>query len=140
MSEESTTPDLVELVRGSFEAADRRDFDALMSFYAPDAVWDMSPFGMGTFEGLAAILGFFEDWMGAYEEYEMALQEALDLGDGVAFAVAIQKGRPAGSSSEVRLRYASVSIWENSLIVRVTNYTDIDKARAAAERIAEEPG
>jgi ketosteroid isomerase-like protein len=140
MSEESTTPDLVELARRSFEAADRRDFGALMSFYAPDAVWDTSPMGLGVYENPTAIRGFFEDWMGAYEEYGMALEEVLDLGDGVAFAVAIQKGRPAGSSGEVRLRYASVSIWENSLIVRVTNYTDIDEARAVAERLAEERG
>src|SRR4051794_9446806 len=107
MFEESSTPDLVELVRGSFEAADRRDFDALMSFYAPDAVWDMSPFGMGTFDGLAAIRGFFEDWMRAYEEYEMKLEETLLLDSGVVVAVAMQKGRPAGGSGEVRLRYGS---------------------------------
>jgi hypothetical protein len=81
MSQESTTPDLVELMRRSFEAADP------MSFYAPDAVWDMSPLGLGAYENPAAILGFFEDWMGAYEEYEMALEEALDLGNGVAFAL-----------------------------------------------------
>ena len=140
MSEEFTTPDLVELMRRSFEAADRRDFGALMSFYAPDAVWDMSPLGLGAYETPTAIRSFFEDWMGGYEEYVMALEEALDLGDGVAFAVAIQKGRPAGSSGEVRLRYAAVAVWENSLIVRVTNYTDIAKARATAERLAKERG
>jgi ketosteroid isomerase-like protein len=138
MAEESTTPDLVELMRRSFEAADRRDFGALMSFYAPDAVWDMSPMGLGAYENPAAILGFFEDWIGAYEEYEMALEKALDLGNGVAFALAIQKGRPAGSSGEVRTRYAAVVVWENDLIVRVTNYLDIDEARAAAERLARE--
>ena len=138
MSEESTTPDLVELMRRSFEAADRGDFGALMSFYAPDAVWDSSPLGMEVYEGQAALRRFFEDWIGAYAEYEMALEEALDLGNGVAFALAIQKGRPAGSSGEVRFRYAAVAVWENGLIVRVTNYTDIAKARAAAERLAEE--
>jgi hypothetical protein len=31
-------------------------------------------------------------------------------------------------------------VWEDGLIVRVTNYTDIDEARAAAERLAEERG
>ena len=139
-SEESTTPDLVELVRRSFEATDRRDSGALMSFYAPDAVWDSSPLGMEVYEGQAAIRRFFADWWGSYEQYEMALEEALDLGNGVAFALAIQKGRPAGSSSEVRLRYAAVAVWENGLIVRVTNYTDIDEARAAAERLAESRG
>jgi ketosteroid isomerase-like protein len=140
MSEESTTPDLVELVRGSFEAGDRRDFDALMSFYAPDAVWDMSPFGVGIFEGLAAIRGFFDDWIRAYAEYEIKPEEVLLLGNGVVFAVAMQKGRPADGGGEVRLRYGSVGVWENGLCVRVTNYADIDEARAYAERLAEERG
>jgi len=60
MSEESTTPDLVELVRRSVEAAGKRDLDAHMAFYAPDAVWDASPMGIGTFEGQAAMRGFWE--------------------------------------------------------------------------------
>jgi len=58
MSEESRTPHLVELTRQAVEAGTRRDFDALMSFYSPDAVWDLSPLGVGTFEGRAAIRRF----------------------------------------------------------------------------------
>jgi hypothetical protein len=38
VSEESTTPDLVEVVTGLYEAADRGDWDALISSYAPDAI------------------------------------------------------------------------------------------------------
>jgi len=33
MSQESTTPDLVELTRGAFEAGTRHDLDAALSFY-----------------------------------------------------------------------------------------------------------
>ena len=69
-----------------------------MSFYAPDAVWDASPMGSARFEGVAAIRGFFEDWFGAYEEFEIEAEEILDLGNGVVFAVTRQKGRPVGSS------------------------------------------
>ena len=45
MSQESTTPDLVELMRKAYEAVNRRDFDldAMMSFYAPDALWESPP-------------------------------------------------------------------------------------------------
>jgi ketosteroid isomerase-like protein len=59
-SEKSTTPDLVELWRQTNEAFVRRDFDAMMSFFAPDAVWDLSSAGIGRFEGMAAIRGFPE--------------------------------------------------------------------------------
>jgi ketosteroid isomerase-like protein len=140
MPEESTTPDLVERQKRLTEAASRGDLDVLMAFYAPDAVYDMSPMGMGTFEGLAAVRGFLEDWLASYEEYEVEAEEALDLGNGVGFRVLIQKGRPAGSSGEVQLRYAAVSVFEDGEFARVTNYGDIDEARAAAERLAEERG
>ena len=140
MSEESTTPDLVELARRSLEAANHRDFDAMLSFWSPDPVWDVSPMGLGVYEGPAAIRGFFEDWIGAYEEWEIEPEEILDLGNGVVLAVLLQSARPAGSDGHVRLRYAAVSLWIEGLVERTTNYLDIDEARAAAERLAESRG
>jgi ketosteroid isomerase-like protein len=138
MSEESTTQDLVELNRRAFEPVARRDVDGIMSFYAPDAVWDLSTGGLGVFRGRAAIRGFMEDWLRAYDRIEVDFDEVLLLGNGVVFVVATQKGRLADSGSEVTLRYASVAVWVGRSIVRVTNYTDIDDARAAAERLARE--
>jgi ketosteroid isomerase-like protein len=141
MPGESTTPDLVELSRSLFEAANRRDFEAILLRYAPDAVWDMNPLGgLGTFEGHAAIRGFWQDWFASYEELEIGLDEILDLGNGVVFAVVNQKARPVGSSGDVRLPYAVVGVWVEGLVVRLTNYSDIDQARTAAERLAEERG
>src|SRR3989442_7396758 len=60
MSEESTTPDLVELQRRGYEAVNRRDFDTAVSIYAPDALWGIRE--LGVFEGLAAVRGVLEDW------------------------------------------------------------------------------
>ena len=140
MSEESTTPDLVELVRRRVDAVDRRDLDAMTSFFAPDAVYDSSPMGFEVYEGREAIRRFFEDWWDSYEASEANAEEILDLGNGVTLTVLIFKARPAGSSGDVRLRYAAINVWEGSAVVRETNYTDIDEARAAAERLAESRG
>lgn len=140
MSDESTTPDLIELVRETVETGDRRDVDALMTFYAPEAVWDMSNVGMGAFKGLPAIRGFLEDWFGSYVEMQWDAEEIRDLGNGVTFVVVVQTGRPVGSTGEVRVRSAGVSIWTGGLIERVTHYTDIEEARAAGERQAEARG
>src|SRR5436305_499521 len=84
MSKESTTPDLVQLMRKAYEPVNRRDrdLDAMMSFYAPDALWESPPLGT-RFEGRAAIRGFAEDWMSAYEERHAAPEELFDLGSGV---------------------------------------------------------
>jgi ketosteroid isomerase-like protein len=136
MAEEATTPDLVELVRRLDEAANRRDFDAMVSFYAPDAVWESV--GLGTsFEGRTAIRGFWEDMTVAYGEFEWRSEKILDLGNGVVFNVDRASGRPVGSTGRVELRVAIVAVWEEGLIVRGTTYSDIDQARAAAERLAE---
>jgi hypothetical protein len=56
---------------------------------------------------------------------------------GVTFGLFLLRGRLAGNGGFVELRYAGVSTWTNGLIERLTTYTDIAEARAAAERLAE---
>jgi hypothetical protein len=81
---------------------------------------------------------FFDEWLGAYEEYEQEVEEIQDLGNGVVFAVFLQHARPTGSSGWVEFRDARVFLWADGLIERVTTFLDIDAARAAAERLAVE--
>ena len=138
MSEESTTPDLAELVRRYVEAAGSGDLDAMMSFYASDAVWDLAAAGLGTHEGSAAIRGFLEDWSASFEDLEVELEDVVDLGNGVVLVVNRLKGRPAGSTGDVQLQQAWIQAWRETLVVRQTSYLDIDQARAAAERLAKE--
>jgi ketosteroid isomerase-like protein len=140
MSQESTASDLAELFRRGFEALDRRDFDAIKSRYAPGAVFDVSALGIGSFEGRETIRRHFEDWRAPYEEYETDLEECRDIGNGVVFAVARQTGRARDSAGRIQQRPAFVSEWVEGLIVRVAVYDDIDEARAAAERLAQERG
>jgi ketosteroid isomerase-like protein len=139
MPEQSTTPDLVAVVRRQFEAVNRRDLDAVMSLCAPDGVYDTSH-GLGRYEGPAAIRGFLKEWWNAFEELRFELEEVLDLGNGVVFAVVRQDGRPAGSTGYVRAREAYVQQWVEGMCARVTTFGDIDEGRAAAERLAEPGG
>jgi ketosteroid isomerase-like protein len=136
MPEESTTPDLVELAQRLTDAINARDFDAVISFYAPDAVFDQPTFGV--FEGRAAIRSFIEDWFGAYDEIETEAEERRDLGQGLAFVVYVQRGRLRGSTRSVHARVGVVNTWDDGLITRTTVYTDVDEGRAAAERLAQE--
>jgi len=102
MSEESTTPDLVELSRRQLEAANRRELDVI--------------------------------------EFTLEADEVRDLGKGVVLSVVRQDARPVGSSARINTREGWVTLWVNGMIARVTIYPDIDEARAAAERLAEERG
>ena len=138
MSKESTTPDPVALIGRTLEAANRRDLDAVASSFAEDAVFDGRAAG-ALFEGRAAIRRFLEDWFGAWEELEFGLEEVRDLGNGVVFAVVTQSGRPASSAGHLRQREGWVFVWVRGLIARLTIY-EVDEARAAAERLAQERG
>ncbi|TMK23662.1 MAG: nuclear transport factor 2 family protein [Actinobacteria bacterium] len=136
MANESTTSTALEQARRSFEAADSGDYEWMISFYGPSSTFDMSPWGLGTYEGLVAIKAFFKDWIGAFDEFEMKLEELVDLGNGVVFAVAHQNAASAGSNP-LRLRHAAVSVWEDGVAVLVRNYPDIEEARAIATELAE---
>jgi hypothetical protein len=110
MPDESTTPDLVVLSRRLNEAFNRGDFDAALAMYTPDAVYDGSPMDGEVIEGRDALRGFWEDWFGAYEEWEQVAEELRDLGNGVGFGVFRQCAPPAGSSGFVELQYAFVAM------------------------------
>ena len=136
MSKEFTTPDPVELVRKQLEALDRGDLDGVMSSVAEDAVLDGRA---DLIEGRAAIRGFLEEWFGAYEELDFELEEITQLGGGVVFAVVTQDGRLVGTDGHIRQREGWVYLCAGGLIARLTT-SEVDEARAAAERLAEERG
>src|SRR5438034_8343689 len=128
MPKESTTPDLVERWRQAAEAADRRDFDATMGIFAPDAVWEVQPLGISE-SGAAAIRSFLEDWLGSYDDYEYDQVEGRSLGNGVVFVVSRLDARPVGSPGSVQERWAFTVLWEAGMVMRVTGRNDINAAR-----------
>jgi ketosteroid isomerase-like protein len=137
MSEKPTSPDL-ELVRQLVEAINRRDYDAALALFTPAAV----VYGMrgAVFEGREAIRGLLTDWIGPYDDYDQELEEFSDLGAGVSLSVLHLRARLTDSSGFVELRFAAVAKSADGAVERVATYTDIDEARAAAERLAEKRG
>ncbi len=136
MAEESTTPDLEEVTRRNFAALNRRDYDTILATFAPHVVWDVS--GLEVQKGRDAIRRLFEEWVDVYEELEAVLTEFRDLGNGVTFTVEQQRARLPGSTGWVELDTALVTTWCDGLVERVESRQDIDEARAAAERLAQE--
>jgi ketosteroid isomerase-like protein len=140
MLEESTTHDLVELTRQLIDAGNRRDLDAAMSLFAADVVWE-SWDGVGVFEGARAVRGFLGDWLSSYEVFEIELEEILDMGDGITFAVGRQGGRLLGAAGRVEGRSAWAATWEHGLAIHlIASSMDIAGVRAAAERLAASRG
>jgi hypothetical protein len=87
-----------------------------------------------------AIREFLRNWIGSFDEYEVDIEQMLDLGNGVVLVIATQYAYSAGSGDQLRLRYAPVFVWANEVALLVTHYRDIDEGRVAAERLAESTG
>jgi ketosteroid isomerase-like protein len=140
VSQEPTTLDPLKAIRESIEALNRRDPSAAAVIWSPDGKFDLSPLGLGVFEGRQAIRGFLEDWLAPYADVKLELSELRDLGNGVTFHAVRQRGQPARGTGVVELHHAYPATWAHGLIERATAYPDIDEARAAAERLAQERG
>jgi ketosteroid isomerase-like protein len=138
-AEESTTPDLVQVVTGLFEAADRGDWEAVVRPYAADVVWE-SEDGMMSSDGAHAVRSLWEECAGTFEDFGIEVESVVDLGGGVVHAVYRQHGRMAGSSALLTARGVLAYEWRDGTILRVFAWADTDEARAAAERLAEERG
>ena len=138
MSEQQPTDDSVELTRRVYAFLNGGDFDSVVGMFAPDSVWDVSEWGLGTHAGLKAIRRFLHAWFGSMDEFEVHVEEIHDLGHGVVRVAVEQVARPAGSRGLLRVRSAPVFVWIDGRISQVTLYRDVEKARAAAERLAEE--
>jgi ketosteroid isomerase-like protein len=135
MTDESVTPEPVELVRKQIEALRRGDLDGVMSNVTEDAVLDGR---VEVVEGRAAIRDFLDEWFMAYEELVFELEEVSHLGGGVVFAVVAQDGRLAGGDGHIHQREGWVYICRGGSIARLTTREGVDEARAGAERLAQE--
>ena len=82
--------------------------------------------------------GQLEEWADTFEDWTIAVEAVVDLGNGVVYSVYRQEGRPAGGTGVVTERGALIYEWVDGVIARVIARRDIDEARAAAERLAEE--
>lgn len=140
MAEESTTRDPVELFLRLGDAVTAGDIDAMMGFFAPDAVWDFNAWGIGTFVGVAAIRSFAEDWLGNWDDHSVVAEEIVGLGSGVVFMSYRETARPSGAAAHVNQRRGHAALFVQGKVARITTYLDPDQARAAAERLAQERG
>ncbi len=136
MAEQSLGP--VELVRLAFDAGNRHDIDAIISFHTPEAVWDLSDQGLGRFEGVAAIRGWVEDWFRTWADLRLDVLDVLDLGHGVVFSRVREEGRPPDGGGHVEQQRGWVILGAQGKIARIAIYLDIGAGCAAAERLAEE--
>jgi ketosteroid isomerase-like protein len=133
--------DAAEVVRRGYEAYRSRGLRGWSRVWEPEIELDMTTTGItgfGVYRGRDEALAFLEEWSSAFEPLEVTLDEVTNLSDRSALAVYTIRGRPVVGGPSVTMRYAQIVEVSDWRIVKVSSYTDVEKARRAG-RLLREP-
>jgi ketosteroid isomerase-like protein len=129
----------VELVRASFEAFGRGDFDSAFAAYDPHIEWCTATDepDSRTYRGLGELRGFVahlaDPWTDRFGHHAMCYEDFIDCGDWVVAPWSGQlHGHGSGIEVEVSETYA-VEVREGR-IVRVEEYRTSEEAIDAVKR------
>ncbi len=124
----------VEIVRRGYER-----FIATGEFLGgsvhPDFVWDMSTFRgwpeQKSYAGIAGARKFMDDWLEAWDEWEIDLEELRDAGENVV-AIVRQRGRSKATGVPVDMHFGQVWLLRDGQQVRMQMYASPEEALEAA--------
>jgi ketosteroid isomerase-like protein len=116
----------VEIVRRRYEHLAATG-DPITETIALDFVWDMSKFRgwpeQQTYEGVEEARRFLRDWLEAWDDWEVEVQELYDAGDKVV-AVMRQSGRSKTSGLPVDMSFGQVWTIRDGKLARMEMYAD----------------
>lgn len=126
----------IEIVRRIFDAAARRDADAVFALYDPGIEWDTSGttigvMGEGRYHGHEGVRSWFREWYGGWQSVEHVFEELIDAGNHVVVLVT-DRARGAASGADVELHYAGVWTIRDGKVARVAWYSEREDAFQAA--------
>jgi ketosteroid isomerase-like protein len=111
----------VEIVRRVWEAAERRDTDAVFALYDPAIVWEsryVGPIEGGLYHGHEGVRQFFRDWLESFETYHAQAETFIEAGSKVVVGYRVS-GRGQGSGIEIEMSRWNVYGIRNGLVIRV---------------------
>jgi uncharacterized protein len=123
--------DAIALVKRAYDALSRRDLEMIATLAAPDVeLVDPDLPGGGAFHGREGIRQFVKQWLEAFEELVVEVEDLVPVG-GRIVACLHQHGRST-SGVPVELRDAHVWTIVDGRVSRVELYLTYAAARAAA--------
>jgi ketosteroid isomerase-like protein len=123
----------VEVVRRSFEAFQRGDYEAAVEALDPGIEYDLTHFPDGQiYLGHDGVREAFRIWLGTWEDYRQVLDELIDLVGDEVLAVVREFGRGKGSGIEVERPTAGVWTMRDGKAVRIRFYPGKAEALEAA--------
>jgi ketosteroid isomerase-like protein len=119
----------------------QRGYDAFLTTGAlggdiagPDFVWDMTHFHgwpeQRFYEGVAGTERFLADWVSAWDDWALEVEELRDAGDKVV-ALVHQRGRSKATGIAIDMTFAQVFTVREGKQTRMEMYSDVSEALAA---------
>ena len=127
----------VEIVRHIYEAASRRDSDAVLAAYDPDVEWDVSRsrmarlVGEGFYRGHDGLRRFFRAYHDAWADMSYRFDELIDAGDKIV-SVDIEQARGQLSGADVEMTQYGVWTVRDGKVIRAAWFSNREEALEAA--------
>jgi uncharacterized protein len=123
----------VNTVRASYEAFNRRDFDALFEIYDPDIVWEQDERFVepGTHYGHAGVRQVFESVFESFEDFQVVVEEIFDLDDQVLAILRIV-GKAKLTGMELATPGGHLFWFRDGKAIKLKLFVDPAEAREAA--------
>ena len=103
--------------------------------FAPEFVWDMSQYEgwpeQQRYEGVDGAQRFVDDWTGAWDDWEIEIEEIYDVGDEVVVVVH-QRGRARTTGMALDMAFAQTWTIRDGRLTRMDMYSDPSEAIKAA--------
>ena len=124
----------VELVREAYERFQATgEFDPELT--DPEFVWDMSTFrgwpGQQEYHGAEGARQFLNEWLEAWDDWELELEELHDAGEQIV-AIVRQRGRSKSMGLPVDMTFAQLFTLRDGKQVRMQMYAEPSEALEAA--------
>ena len=127
----------VEIVRGIYDAVNRRDVVTPFTVYAEDIVWDVSKsrravlYSQPIYHGHEGVRQMWRDGLSAFREVDFEVGELLDAGDRV---LAVIHERETGRASGVPVTASHLAVWTlaDGKVTQMQVFDDRQQALEAA--------
>ena len=123
----------LETVRRAYDAFNRRDLDALLDAFHPDAEWHplLAELGGGTYRGHDGVRTIIEEVDDSWDDFRTEAERVVDAGDHI-FVFAHTSARGKVSGIEADLDVVTVVEMRDGRALRVWSYGTLEEALAAA--------
>jgi len=122
----------VRIVRGMWEAFQRRDFSSSLAAFDPAIEWDGTNLPDGTVSrGIDAVVDHTRRWAEMWEGWEVELEDVIDAGGGRVIAFTRERGH-SKSGLEMDERHSELYVVNHGKIVYRKGFSDADEALVEA--------